>query len=81
MDQIRAYMTATGWGPRPPGPAGEMWHREDWPHGIAVAFEGEPGSLECRSVITRLSWAEDRGEPEITADIMAGKEASDGTHQ
>lgn len=82
MDQIRAYMKATGWEPDPyHGTAGEIWHREGSPPGIGVCFDGEPGSLECRSVITRLSWAEDRGEPEITADIVAGKEASDGTHQ
>jgi hypothetical protein len=73
MDAIRAYMTATGWKPDPYlGTAGEMWHRDGWPHGIGVCFEGEPGSLECRSVITRLSWAEGRGEPEIAAAILAG---------
>jgi len=72
MAAIRAYMTATGWEADPfPGTAGEIWHRTGAPHGIAVSFGGEPGSLECRSVIKRLAWAEGRGEPEIAAAIMA----------
>lgn len=71
MDAIRAYMTATGWKPDPyPGEVGTLWHREGWPHAIGVFSGGEPGGMECRSVIKRLSWAEGRGEPEICTAIL-----------
>lgn len=78
MDAIRAYLTATGWWPGPfPGNVGEIWHHDGYPAGIGVCYEGKPGSLEGRSVIRRLSWAEGRGEPEITAGIVARQAAQD----
>lgn len=76
MAAIRAYMTAKGWKPDPPGKIGELWRLDSYPHAIGVMFEGEPGSLECRSaiqrlgVIQRLARAEQRPETELRADIM-----------
>ena len=77
MAAIRAYMTAKGWEPDPfRGSAGAIWHLDGYPLEIGVFFEGEPGSLECRSVIKRLGWAEGRGEPEITAAIIEHERAA-----
>ena len=68
-DEIRAYMTATGWAPKDAGgTAGAIWKHPLHGDGIAVAHEMEPGSPEWRSVVRRLA---DREHKTIEAVISA----------
>ncbi len=77
-EALRSYMRATGWEPKPPGPAGALWGRPGARWDIAVCDELTPGELEWRSVVQRLGWAEGRSPDEVLDAIreLAAREAS-----
>ncbi|WP_342373495.1 hypothetical protein PCC79_08015 [Propioniciclava soli] len=68
---LSLYLASHGWeSPRDPGAAGRLWDHEATDLSVAVPHEVQVGSLDWRSITTRLAEVERVTVDEVIADIM-----------
>lgn len=68
---LSLYLASHGWeSPRHPGVAGRLWSRRNTDLSVAVPHEVREGSLDWRSITTRLAEVERETVEQVVANIM-----------